>query len=115
MAVVTVLAALLACILAQPSRALSPYRVWTFQVGAADRLSVLSSVLGPITVDILSSTSLSLSFTDGASITGPEVMLAGEFITGPIATPLPAALPLFATGLGALGLLGWRRKRKQAA
>jgi hypothetical protein len=30
----------------------------------------------------------------------------------PVATPLPAALPLFATGLGALGLLGWRRKRK---
>jgi hypothetical protein len=27
-------------------------------------------------------------------------------------TPLPAALPLFATGLGAMGLLGWRRKRK---
>jgi hypothetical protein len=27
-------------------------------------------------------------------------------------TPLPAALPLFATGLGALGLLTWRRKRK---
>ena len=31
------------------------------------------------------------------------------------ATPLPAALPLFATGLGALGLLGWRRKKKAAA
>ena len=30
-------------------------------------------------------------------------------------TPLPAALPLFVTGLGALGLLGWRRKRKQSA
>ena len=30
-------------------------------------------------------------------------------------TPLPATLPLFATGLGALGLIGWRRKRKQAA
>ncbi len=26
-------------------------------------------------------------------------------------TPLPAALPLFTTGLGGLGLLGWRRKR----
>ena len=31
---------------------------------------------------------------------------------GGAATPLPAALPLFASGLGALGLLGWRRKRK---
>jgi len=31
------------------------------------------------------------------------------------ATPLPAALPLFASGLGAMGLLGWRRKRKNAA
>jgi hypothetical protein len=33
----------------------------------------------------------------------------------PTPTPLPPALPLFATGLGALGLLGWRRKRKNAA
>jgi hypothetical protein len=31
------------------------------------------------------------------------------------ATPLPAALPLFATGLAGLGLLGWRRKRKAQA
>jgi hypothetical protein len=41
---------------------------------------------------------------------------AWTFITGELTvtqtTPLPAALPLFATGLGALGLLGWRRKRK---
>jgi len=29
-------------------------------------------------------------------------------------TPIPAALPLFATGLGSLGLLGWRRRRKAA-
>ena len=29
--------------------------------------------------------------------------------------PVPAALPLFATGLGGLGLLGWRRKRKAQA
>jgi hypothetical protein len=29
-------------------------------------------------------------------------------------TPLPAALPLFAGGLGVIGLLGWRRKQKAA-
>jgi hypothetical protein len=38
----------------------------------------------------------------------------GTYIIG-TATPLPAALPLFATGLGGLGLLGWRRKRKAQA
>ena len=31
------------------------------------------------------------------------------------ATPLPAALPLFGTVLGVGGLLGWRRKRKNAS
>ena len=31
------------------------------------------------------------------------------------ATPLPAALSLFATGIGVLGLFGWRRKKKDAA
>jgi hypothetical protein len=35
--------------------------------------------------------------------------------TFPNPTPLPAALPLFAGGLGALSLLGWRRKRKRTA
>ena len=36
-------------------------------------------------------------------------------ITSLSQTPLPAALPLFAGGLGALGLLGWRRRRNAAA
>lgn len=36
-------------------------------------------------------------------------------ISGVAEVPLPTALPLFATGLGVLGLLGWRRKRKAAA
>jgi hypothetical protein len=30
-------------------------------------------------------------------------------------TPLPAALPLLATGFSAMGLFGWRRKRKAAS
>lgn len=38
-----------------------------------------------------------------------------EVTVNSAAVPLPAAFPLFATGLGALGLLGWRRKRKAAA
>jgi hypothetical protein len=48
-------------------------------------------------------------------LAGPEEEATGGPVTfSPVApaTPLPAALPLFATGLGALGLLGWRRKRK---
>jgi hypothetical protein len=40
---------------------------------------------------------------------------ATSFIVATVETPLPAALPLFATGLGGLGLLGWRRKRKAQA
>jgi uncharacterized protein (TIGR03118 family) len=47
-----------------------------------------------------------LFFTDG--INGEADGLFGALAP----TPLPTALPLFATGLGGLGLLGWRRKRK---
>jgi len=32
-----------------------------------------------------------------------------------LSTPLPGALPLFATGIGVLGLLGWRRKKKSSS
>jgi hypothetical protein len=38
---------------------------------------------------------------------GPNFLVA--------ATPLPAAFPLFATGLGALGVFAWGRKRKAKA
>ena len=36
----------------------------------------------------------------------------GSLIKSPSPTPLPASLPLLATGLGVLVLLGWRRKQK---
>jgi hypothetical protein len=41
----------------------------------------------------------------------------GEFLFSPglVATPLPAALPLFASGLGVIGMIAKRRKRKNAA
>jgi hypothetical protein len=40
---------------------------------------------------------------------------AGDFpigANGTTITPVPAALPLFVSGLGLMGALGWRRKRK---
>jgi hypothetical protein len=47
-----------------------------------------------------------LSFADAhLTVTNPNLS----------ATPLPSAFPLFATSLGAWGLLGWPRKRKHAA
>jgi hypothetical protein len=38
--------------------------------------------------------------------------VAADFVIA-ATIPLPATLPLFASGLGALGLLGWRRKCKR--
>jgi hypothetical protein len=53
----------------------------------------------------------------GVAGTGNNI-LNGSLIftfTPTATTPLPATLPLLATGIGGLGLLGWRRKRKAQA
>ena len=46
---------------------------------------------------------------------GQQFSVDETIIAGSGATPLPAAFPLFASGLGGLGLLSWRRKRKAHA
>jgi hypothetical protein len=46
---------------------------------------------------------------------GEEFVRENWSLTAVSETPLPASFPLFATGLGAMGLLGWRRKRKKVA
>jgi hypothetical protein len=54
----------------------------------------------------------------GLTDTGGSVSdTAGDFdiFTNVSATPIPSALPLFASGFGAMGLFGWWRKRKNAA
>jgi hypothetical protein len=76
-------------------------------------------------VDLVLSGTLSLGFNGGVfqdvtPASGPIVQNGGDLGTAfnqaaTTTTPLPAALPLFGTGLGALGLFGWRRKRKNAA
>ena len=79
----------------------------------------LSTSIGPITDDAMWNPGVSFPSTAGALIINFVIGEEGTFAaaTGTVAqvVPLPAALPLFATGLGALGLLGWRRKRKLAA
>jgi hypothetical protein len=74
---------------------------------------------GPPLTALVGATSLveSASFL---TVLGPITVSNGDTYTFQFrsdvdAVPLPAALPLFATGLGALGLLGWRRKRKVVA
>jgi hypothetical protein len=97
------------------------------------------STLGPTNSDFVIPTALtpacsSTSCTSGYSgeegnrtnNSGPPWSWADESVgiqTGAVyaefapvsTTPLPAALPLFAAGIGALGLFGWRRKRKVTA
>jgi hypothetical protein len=65
----------------------------------------------PSTLDV--STSSLASFLGGPGIVDYSINVS--LPEGAYVTPLPAALPLFATGLAALGLLGWRRKRKTQA
>jgi hypothetical protein len=50
-------------------------------------------------------------FSNISAFNDPPLVISND----PPGTPLPAALPLFAGGLGAMGLLCWRRRRKTAA
>ncbi len=54
------------------------------------------------------------SISPNVNVEFQRFIVSGSLISETAATPLPATLPLFATGLGALGLFGWSRKRKNA-
>ncbi len=83
-----------------------------FQVTDTNANSVTSVSWYAVTVGYYAPPQTGCSFICGAPYTNPGFEgLAAPAISE---TPLPATLPLFAAGLGALGLLGWRRKRKAA-
>jgi hypothetical protein len=67
-------------------------------------------------------TSTSLIFLAAEGNIGRGTVISGIFLTArppvpniPAVVPIPAALPLLAAGLSAMGFVGWRRKRKSAA
>lgn len=81
---------------------------------SADTLAFALGSTTTLTVNgwLVSITPLALGPWVRSSLGTATAPLTAEFVISQ--TPLPAALPLFATGLGSLGLLGWRRKKKAA-
>ena len=71
--------------------------------------SSYSPLIGPIEFTLSSPTSVNFFVADTPGQYGDNGGGVSLSITS--ATPLPPALPLFATGLGIAGLLGWRTKR----
>jgi hypothetical protein len=81
--------------------------------------TLLSTALSGLSFTF-TSTSLIFLATEGRLRRG--TVISGIFLTAPppvdnipAAIPIPAALPLLAAGFGAMGFMGWRRKRKSAA
>jgi hypothetical protein len=59
-------------------------------------------------------TQITLRNTSDTDRFGFDDMVIGDQQQVVPSVPIPAALPLFATGLAGLGLLGWRRKKAAA-
>ena len=77
-----------------------------------------TSVGGVLQFDLTAPGFGSSGLRQGPNVTGSQPTFDEIFVSGAASTvgstPLPAALPLFASGLVALGLFGWARRRKMA-
>ncbi len=89
----------------------------TLETSSVYTVFIQADAIVEVTNELSSGTSTqsvdpTFSFAPDFDATGYSLVFSPGIVNG---TPLPAALPLFATGIGALGLLGWRRKRKAQA
>src|SRR6185437_7250892 len=116
----------------------SPVNTLTFLWGSPDSYNTLSFYSGangtgllgsltgdsPILIQTLGHDLVTLQLDGGldfSSVVFSSTQAAFEFAglsatetgNGPGETPLPATLPLFASGLGVMGLLGWRKKKRK--
>jgi hypothetical protein len=96
---------------------------FTFANAAAyDAFVPFDSITGNLTTAEINTINADGGFTAWTFIGAEDLATASNddwndliFAISPTATPIPATLPLFAGGLGALGLLGKRRKRKTSS
>jgi hypothetical protein len=87
-----------------------------YQSGPGAPVYVINNVnlaAGTYALDTYLGTCAITSCSGSGSSTDPQYQVL--FTDPPTTTPLPAALPLFAGGLGVIGFLAGRRKRKAAA
>lgn len=69
----------------------------------------LDGIITSIAFGLGSGTPLQTGYIDNVQFTNGQISIAADFEVA--AVPLPAALPLYGTGLVLMGLLGWRKRR----
>ena len=89
-------------------------------LGTASAAHILDFTTGLFGLDASASTdgivTLQIDLLSGGYAAFDNLIIASSDVEGDVsAVPVPAALPLFAGGLGLLGLMGWRRRRQSPA
>jgi len=97
----------------QPWPSISARNVFSSSHGIGAGPVFVTVPAGATTLEIPSQLSIAgLLGSDGHPLSFGNLLISSDGSISATATPPPAALALFATGLGALGLLGLWRKRK---